>query len=301
MVKGLLVHRSRNDVVQGLEPTERDVDFLRFVGKWWCVNADAFVRTTHDVSEWKPVYIDGDEEQREKWVYSVRRRMNKWTKLDQYAPLTMARVPHAGAAYWLTSAGGDLVDAPWSHYPMGNVTRAMHSWATCDVGTELERMGYTIFSEREFSRGKTILNETIEGTKPEGSDRDKGEIAKELGARPDFALGGENGRFIYGEVERERGAHWSKYEKKLTAYFADDERVGAVWYFVSSTGTAKKIKAVYEKLVSEGMREMPVRLMPLKYGAFNYAYTDRWSAQCGDDLVQIGIDYGDLVEGKVAR
>lgn len=297
MVKSILTYRHRSGVEAGLDLTERDVEFFRFVGKWWCVSADSFVRETVDPAEWEAVYtgdpVDPEVVRlREKWVYSVRRRMNKFAKLEQYSPLRIARVPNAATAYWLAQPGGELIDAPWTSYPGGNTTRARHAWASADVGMSLERLGYTVYSEREFANGHSVLSDPIPGGKFVPEVQDKKDVAKELSVRPDLALAGSGDKFIYIEVERERGAPMAKYVRKLYQYLGE-ERVGAVWYVVDSPSTAKKIRAAYDE-VSAGARDMPLRVMPLKYGAFDYAYVGQWARLAGEDLALIGAGDGGL-------
>lgn len=296
-VQSIITRTKRDGSVEGLYLTERDVEFVKFAAKWWCVSADHFIRATHPQSEWEDVYLRGESlDWRKSKYHAVSRRMNKFAKLDQYSPLYAARVDRANTAYWCTPWGGELIGAPWTKYPSGNVTRAAHAWAACDVGVQLEQMGYTIYSEREFANGHTVDSEVVMGGKFTNPLETSQSPNKDHGMRPDLAIAGTDDRFVFIEVEREAGASPAKYRNKLMNYYTH-ERVAAVWYLTDKPSTARRIKRIHEEL-KDTSRDMPVRVLKMENAFYNYAYSRGFNSDlCVSDLKLIGALQGDLTNG----
>lgn len=296
-IQSLITRTRRDGTVEGLYLMPRDVEFVKFAAKWWCVSADHFIRKTFDKSEWEPVYLRGENpEWRKAKYHSVSRRVAKFATLDQYAPLLAGRVDRSNIAYWCTTWGGELIGAPWTKYPSGNITRAAHAWAACDVGIELERLGYTIYSEREFANGHTVDSEVVAGGKFTNPIENSQAPNKDHGMRPDLAIAGSDDRFIFIEVERESGQSPAKYKNKLQNYYTHD-RVAAVWYLTDKMDTARRIKRVHDELKDQS-RDMPVRLLKMESGFYNYVHTKGFgSPGCVEDLKLIGATEGELTNG----
>lgn len=296
-VQSYITFTDRNGNKKGLYLTDRDVDFIRFAAKWWTVSADHYIRKTVSKDEWLPYYTTNPDEG---WRYprylAIARRMNKFAKLDQYAPLYAAHVERGSTAYWCTTWGGELIGAPWTKYPSGNITRTAHAWAACDLGMELERLGYTIYSEREFANGHTVQSEVVMGGKFLNPIENSQAPNKDHGMRPDLAIAGSDDRFIFIEVERESGQSPAKYRNKLMNYYTHD-RVAAVWYMTDKPDTFRRITRVHEELKDQS-RDMPVRVIRMDSGLYNYVYTTKFKhPSCVEDLKLIGATEGELTNG----
>lgn len=290
-LQSVIQRKKRDGTMEGLYLTERDKEFIRFNAKWWCIGIDHFIRQTHPESEWGPVYRDGlNEEWRKRKYHSVSRRVNRLAKIEPFPPLTANHMSHRDVAYWCTSAGADLVNALWhKKFISGNTSRALHSWAATDIGTSLERLGYKVYSEREFAGGLTVDNEPVAGGKFVNALEESQSVNKDHGKRPDLAIAGEDDRFIFIEIEREIGRGEQKYRSKLESYFAHD-RIAAVWYLVDRPATAKHVKTVYEDLKTVS-RNMPVRVLKMEQGYHNFFYSSAFTgASCQEDLKLIGAD-----------
>lgn len=257
--------------LEGIYFTSRDIDFIKFTTRWWCVSADHYLRKVHSESTWSPVYVEGENGRwREKNKYNVTRRMSKLANLDQYSPLTVARGQNRDTAFWATHWGGELIGSNFNKYMAGNIQRTAHAWAACDIGMSFERAGIQVYSEREFANGWTINNEEVIGGKFSNPNPNSKSTNPDHGARPDLAIPGQNGNFIFIEVEHDSGQGYDKYKKKLASYYAS-ERVSAVWYVVDSEAIGKRIARVHEDM-QDSHREMPIRLFQMMSGYHNYKY-----------------------------
>lgn len=290
-IQSLITWTNRKGDTKSLYMTERDVEFVKFAARWWCVSPDHFIRASQNKEVWSHAYTDSKESDwRDRQVFSLTRRMNKFAKLDSYSPLHVARFSRDSLAYWCTPWGGDLIGAPWTKYPVGNITRAAHAWAACDIGMDLERRGYTVYSEREFSNGHTVGSVPVLGGKFLSALDDSQSSNKEHGVRPDLAIvGGDesDSKFIFVEVERASGRSPAKYKQKLMNYYMHD-RVEAVWYVTDQQDTAERIKRVDAEL-SGVSRDMPVRVLRMNKGSYNYSYSDAFGNEiCMSDLHRVG-------------
>jgi len=282
----------RNGELEGMFYTERDVDFIRMAARWWCVTADLYLRYTEPRGLWLPEFTNDEQsEWYKKKYYNLRRRFNKLATIDRYAPLN-AMMPQRGlTAYWCTPAGGELIGAPWTQYPYGNISRGPHAWAACDIGMFLEERGVQVYSEREFARGETVDHHEVHGGKFVNAIEGSKSPNPDHGMRPDLAipsaLDGDD-RFILLEVERKVGRGMKDYRRKMESYYAHD-RVGALWYLVENPVTAKNIKALHEELAPL-KRDMPVRVLRLNINDRFYAQADAGlqSSVCAEDLAMMG-------------
>lgn len=257
--------------------TQRDIDMIRFIARWWCVSAAHYVRHTLPPEHWEPHYLhDADPDRRRLDAHAVTRRLGKLSRLARYAPIHVAR-GHRGTenAYWATSAGGELLGANFAKWAYGNVNRATHSWAATDIGMYLERAGLRVYSEREFANGWTIDNEEVRGGKFHNAKPGSQSSNPDHGMRPDLAVAGDDpdyDNFVFVEVERDHGQGYSKYYKKLASYYAN-ERVAAVWYCVDTPSIGRRIKKAHLEM-RDTQRDMPVRIYLMKEGYGEYRYLD---------------------------
>lgn len=284
------ISRTRRDgTEEGLSLTQRDVDFIKFTARWWCTSIDHYIRKTEPRDKWYPLFSNSEEDA---WLnnkrFALRRRFNKFSDLDHSSFLTTGVLDNKKTAYWCTTSGGELVGAPWDRYPSGNVTRAIHAWAACDIGTFIESAGGTVYSEREFATGETVNHEPVEGGRFQNAIDNTQESQVENTVRPDLAIPGDDGKFIYIEVERKVRRGIKDYKRKLESYFAND-RVSTVWYLVEDHITAKSLIQLTKDL-SALNRDMPVRIVRLNINNALYTEADDGllSDACSNDLQSIG-------------
>lgn len=279
---------------QGIKLQERDIAFLRFAARWWAVTPDSFVRASLPEATWGPAYIDGDKAIRDRLAYSVRRRMSRLCTTDVgVRPLLgQGYIAPSESAFWITMEGARLIGAPWGSYPSVNLNAVSHAVLATDVGLDLERKGYTVYSERETSLGRTVLGDDVIGGRLETASSTSRSPNPHHGQRPDLTLVGPDGRLIAIEVERTQGPE-QKYRKKLLTYAGvEDERISAVWYVTASTTLARRVKKVHSELLSDGMRDdMPVRLIQIQSGHFGHSIPD-WKPSLKADLDRIGATGG---------
>lgn len=287
-IHSVITRTKRTGEQEGLYVMPRDAEFVQFAARWWCVNADAFVRKTSKWKDWVPAYMeDKNGTWRDQQVRSVTRRMSKWASLDQYPLLVMRRAQGLPSGFLATQAGADLVGAPFDRYPAPrDMTRALHAWAACDIGMGLERLGLNVYSEREFAVGVTVEGHDVAGGKFVNALASSKSRNKDHGMRPDVAIAGTDGRFIMVEVERTPKAT-AAYRAKLLSYYSH-ERVAAVWYVTSNEIIARRLKRVHADL-EHMMREMPVRVMRMEHGHHGFVYTRGPEAPTARiDLTSIG-------------
>lgn len=291
MTTGSVITRTtRQGATEGVYLTERDLDFVRLAARWWCINPDLYLRYAYPQQEWGYAYLEEENSAWRKNHYrSIRRRMSKFADLDYSPLLHAARVDRESIAYWCSSAGGELIGAPFTAYRHGNVSRAAHAWAAADTGIALERDGLQVYSEREVGSGFTVDGEPVIGGVL-GINYLKKDDPQINAVRPDLLITNDEGQVIVVEVERHLGAVRTKFYNKLLAYYGQ-ERIAAVWYLTEHTSIARSIKAA-ESEVSVGKRTMPVRVMKMERGHHGYLYTP---ALHGDsavaDLASISLAY----------
>ncbi|MDT0189110.1 hypothetical protein [Rothia terrae] len=246
--------QNRNGRKRGLEITKRDEEILRFIGRWWCISTTHYIRATHPISEWENWYIGTEttpEIERDSYNAhnSLRRRITKLARAsEQY--VVAARREHATSCMWLTKLGGETLDLPFREYIFGNILRAEHSFMACDIGTQLENMGLTIYSERELIRGMTVNGEPIWDENEPVFYKYQDHTGKvKVPKRPDLLAKCRDG-FAFIEVERKRNQSHEYYYNKLKTYIANGD-CKAIWYVVESEAVAQKIHTERQRLLQE--------------------------------------------------
>lgn len=275
---------------QGIKLQSRDIEFLQHSARWWVTTPDAFVRAYQPESVWGPAYIDGDQELRDRLAYSVRRRMSRLCSTDTGVRPLLGQ-GYAGpteGVFWITMEGARLIGAPWGAYPQAHLNAVSHAVFATDVGLDLERQGYTVYSERETSLGRNVLGEDVIGGRLETASRTSRSPNPHHGQRPDLSLVGPDGRLIAIEVERTQKAE-HKYKKKLLTYAGlDDDRISSVWYVTPSTSIARRVRKVHSDLLADGLRDdITVRLIKAEQMCFGY-HRALWSPALREDLDRVG-------------
>lgn len=260
-MKAILERTTRTGRRQGIELTERDLNFIALAARWGCITADHHIRHEHPHAGWAGCYQGGEyQEWRTRKRRGVIRRMTRWGDLGSESLLSVARGPGAEPAFAATKRGGDWLGETLDTWTFQRITRMPHTWAVADIGMELERAGLTVYSEREFHSGWTITGEEVHGGPSETT-------------RPALAITGQDsGRddYLAVEVESDSGRGFAAYRKELRGYY-EDQRCAAVWYCVDTASTGRRIKKAHQEML-DTQRDMPVRIYLMQEGHYGYRY-----------------------------
>lgn len=285
--------------------TDKDINMLQHIGRWWCLGADHIVRAGLQEADIKRLYEPEDdpdkEKERKRRHHTVRTRLGNMLNSNE-EPLHAAYLARFGKAYWLSANGGAIIGAPFNTYHNhSNVSRVPHAWAAADVGMRIEREGFKIYSERETNTGETIDREEIwDNDNPLTPHIAPNNVAEKM-MRPDMTIPTEDGKFIFVEVERKINGSKSYYERKLNSYYSNP-RVAGIWYITDKVAIANRLNRVNAK-VAPNHHPLHFLTIPMKtHEHTRYTTFTGWdkSDQLAQTLTNLGAlparegDYGNV-------
>lgn len=233
----------------GLMITDADKARIKQLARWYCLNADHLVRLELGLDQWHPDHVttlDGKPTlEYEKHLYAVKRRLAKLTRIEENAgastgPLVKSMFVGQNDVVWhSTRYGVTTVGLPWTIASSINPRSAHHAKMAASVGMQIERLGVTVYSEREIATGTAWNGDPIQASI--GSQYIGPQGGKSITKKPDLTIIGDNSRdWIAIEIERERDRPYKVYQEKLSAY-RNDPNVRAVWYMCEHQNTANRI------------------------------------------------------------
>lgn len=262
------IHRATTDngIEFGVHITEQDRERLMKLIRWYTLSAEHIARSELPVEDWFPAPIGpGNRELYDSKVLAVKRRFAKLARIEEVGvmmgPLLEGRMFAAWkSTYYLTRYGMTHSGAPWAVKPNINPAYVAHAWVAADVGMQLEREGFTVYSEREASTLTTYRGEEITTPieswhiAPNGTKTSK---------KPDLVIPSPDRRtFIAVEIENDRNRALSVYKDKLKAYDNNPAMKG-VWYLCDNQTTYERVEAAAIDLF--GDRPFPLRLRVLSH------------------------------------
>lgn len=232
----------------GIAITEDDRRRVAMLARWYSLSPQHIAREELDERIWNPDLnphpTDEDRDAFGKRVYAVRRRLSKLSSIEEagthIGPIVGGgRFDYNASTWFATQYAATALELPWRLKASINPQFVRHAWFAADVGLQIERLGYTVLSERELATGVTVDGNTIP------LDVNSPFVNKNTGAmtnkKPDVAvLNTQMDNFIAIEVENDKDRSLNTYAEKLKAYDANTD-VTAVWYLCSSQATANRV------------------------------------------------------------
>lgn len=232
----------------GIAITEDDKRRVSMLARWYSLSPQHIARAELDERIWNPDLnpnpTDEDRADFGKRVYAVRRRLSKLASIEEagthVGPLVGGgRFDYNASTWFATQYGATALKLPWRLKSSINPQFVRHAWFAADAGLQIERLGFTVLSERELATGVMVDGEEVP------LDLNSAFVNKSTGAmtnkKPDVAvLNTQMDRFIAVEVENDTDRSLNTYIEKLKAYDSNTD-VHAVWYLCSSQATANRV------------------------------------------------------------
>lgn len=250
---------------KGFEYTERDLERLRFIARWYCVSPMHLLRKEQDMGLWHPlVHLNqGDWKARNRTLKfrteNIRARMKLMAKVNPHPTVGIMPVDAHTNSYYATRIGAAMV-TPWEDIYPAVWQNYAHAFMAADIGMHLERAGFQVYSEREIGTGRTVAGDIIEHAL--ASDFRGAQGARTIQKRPDLVVPSTTSlNYIAVEIERDENRPLRVYRDKLQAY-QSNPNITKVWYcYREGTNTGHRVLTAALELFGESW-EKYLRLIP---------------------------------------
>lgn len=245
-VASSLVNVRPNGDRRGVRITDRDIDRIRLLGRWYTLSPAHLARREQDPAIWHPDHPNSvTPAAAEQWARAVDNVRHRLTRLKQITSDPARKIgPFVGAdignnsktTWFATPIGATAAALPWTLRHTINPLSTAHAWMAADIGMPLEALGLTVVSEREITTGVNHRGDPLPNSLASLHFTKNGSQVRKI---PDLAILGPNGHIAI-EVERETSRNLNVYRDKLAAY-ERNPTVAAVWYICARQSIANRV------------------------------------------------------------
>lgn len=250
---------------KGFDFQPRDKERLSFIARWYCVSPMHLLRREEDINLWHPMWHkwEGDQAERDRVILTrlngLRRRMLYMRRIQPHPPVAAENASATTIGYYATQFGGAMV-SPWANIRPAAFQNIAHSFMATDIGMQLERSGFRVYSEREVATRTTVHGRPI--SNPLASTFNPGQGGSPTTKTPDLVVPSRSTEnFIAIEIERDENRPLRVYREKLRAY-QSNPHIHKVWYcYREGTNTGQRVHQAAHELWGDSYTSL-VRLVP---------------------------------------